>query len=194
MALAVPSRLQAQESPYLVTYDHYLEEPGNLEVEYFSTLGTQRAGHDFHAGWLEFEYGATAWWTTELYLDGQTTFHDSTIFTGFRWENRFRLLPREHWINPVFYVEFENINGANKSLLEIVNHDGRDDLAVPRRTRPIYRQDRPAAHGDRRTAGKGDGRLRHHGSRHSRVVLIAHFRCAHGHGVRKHSSWHQDLG
>src|SRR5215469_15861030 len=32
----------AQESPYFVTYDHYLEEPGNLEVEYFSTFGTQR--------------------------------------------------------------------------------------------------------------------------------------------------------
>ena len=28
----------AQESPYIVTYDHYLEEPGNLEVEYFSIL------------------------------------------------------------------------------------------------------------------------------------------------------------
>ena len=35
------------------------------------------------SGW-EFEYGVKAWWTTELYLDGQTTFHDSTVFTGFR--------------------------------------------------------------------------------------------------------------
>ena len=73
----------SQESPYVVTYDHYLEEPGNLEVEYFSNFGTQRGGNDFHAYWLELEYGATAWWTTELYLDGQTTFNDSTIFTGF---------------------------------------------------------------------------------------------------------------
>ena len=39
----------AQESPYIVTYNHYLEEPGSLEVEYFSTLGTQRAGNDFVA-------------------------------------------------------------------------------------------------------------------------------------------------
>ena len=89
----------AQESPYIVTYDHYLEEPGSLEVEYFSTFGTQRGGNDFHAFWGEFEYGATAWWTTEVYLDGQTTFGDSTIFTGFRWENRFRLLQQEHFIN-----------------------------------------------------------------------------------------------
>src|SRR5271168_5082552 len=66
-----------QESPYIVTYDHYMEEPGSLEVEYFSTFGTQRGGNDFHAFWAEFEYGATAWWTTELYFDGQTTFNDS---------------------------------------------------------------------------------------------------------------------
>ena len=83
---------RAQENPYFVAYDHYLEEPGNLEIEYFSTFGTQRDGNSFHSFWTEFEYGATAWWTTEFYLDGQTTFGDSTLFTGFRWENRFRPL------------------------------------------------------------------------------------------------------
>ena len=66
-----------------MAYDHYLEEPGSLEVEYFSTFGTQRGGNDFHAFWTEFEYGATAWWTTELYVSGQTTFNDSTILTGY---------------------------------------------------------------------------------------------------------------
>jgi hypothetical protein len=118
---ALPAR--AQESPYMVTYDHYLEEPGSLEVEYFSTLGTQRGGNDFHAYWLEFEYGAKAWWTTEFYLDGQTTFHDSTHFTGFRWENRFRPLKREHFINPVIYVEYEQISGADKIMKEVEGHD-----------------------------------------------------------------------
>src|SRR5712675_2836472 len=123
--------LKAQENPYFVTYDHNLEEPGNLEVEYFSTFGTQRAGHDFHAGWLEFEYGATAWWTTELYLDGQSTFHDSTVFTGFRWENRFRLLQREHFINPVLYIEYEQISGADKIMKEIEGHDVESDQLDP---------------------------------------------------------------
>src|SRR5260370_17403945 len=74
---------QGQESPYIVAYDHYLEEPGSLEVEYFSTVGTQRAANDFHGFWAEFEYGATPCWTTELYLEGQTPFADSTILTGF---------------------------------------------------------------------------------------------------------------
>ncbi len=79
LALLLPARARSQESPYLVTYDHYLEEPGNLEIEYFSTFGTQHGGNDFHAPWIELEYGATAWWTTEFYLDGQTTFNDSTL-------------------------------------------------------------------------------------------------------------------
>ncbi len=120
----------AQENPYIVAYDHYLEEPGNLEIEYFSTVGTQRGGNNFHAFWAEFEYGATAWWTTEFYLDGQTTFNDSTLFTGFRWENRFRPLQREHFINPVIYVEYENKNGADKILKEVEGHDVESDFLV----------------------------------------------------------------
>jgi hypothetical protein len=126
-----PTAVRAQESPYIVSYDHYMEEPGSLEVEYFSTFGTQRGGNDFHAFWAEFEYGATAWWTTELYVSGQTTFNDSTIFTGTRWENRFRLLQREHIINPVLYIEFENTNGADKILKEVEGHDVEADYADP---------------------------------------------------------------
>jgi hypothetical protein len=121
----------SQENPYFVTYDHYLEEPGSLDIEYTANFATQRGGNDFHAYWAEFEYGATAWWTTEFYLDGQTTFHDSTVFTGFRWENRFRLLQHEHFINPVLYIEYEHIDGADKILKEVEGHDGEADNADP---------------------------------------------------------------
>jgi hypothetical protein len=129
LVLSMP--VAAQESPYIVTYDHYLEEPGNLEVEYFSTFGTQRGGNDFHAYWTELEYGMKAWWTTELYIDGQTTFNDSTIFTGVRWENRFRLLQQEHFINPVLYIEYEQTSEADKILKEVEGHDVEADYAVP---------------------------------------------------------------
>ena len=129
--LAGGTTLKAQENPYIVAYDHNLEEPGNLEVEYFSTFGTQRGGPNFHAFWSELEYGATAWWTTELYLDGQTTFGESTVFTGYRWENRVRPLKNEHWINPVLYVEFEDINGADKIMKEVEGHDVESDFLTP---------------------------------------------------------------
>src|SRR5215472_5703806 len=114
----------SQERPYFVTYSHDMEEPGNLEIAVKTAIGTPPAGSRFMGTSMEFEYGAKAWWTTELYLDGVATAGDSAIFTGFRWENRFRPLAREHWINPVLYIEFENINAANKSLLEVVGHDG----------------------------------------------------------------------
>jgi hypothetical protein len=131
LSVCFPSPARAQESPYIVAYDHYLEEPGNLEIEYFSTVGTQRGGNNFHAFWAEFEYGATAWWTTEVYLDGQTTFNDSTVFTGFRWENRIRPLKREHFINPILYFEYENKSGADKILKEVEGHDVESDFLVP---------------------------------------------------------------
>jgi len=122
---------RAQENPYIVAYDHYLEEPGNLEVEYFSTIGTQRGGPNYHAYWIEFEYGVTAWWTTELYLSGQSTFGESSVFTGVRWENRIRPFKREHFINPVLYMEFENINGADKIMKEVEGHDVESDFLRP---------------------------------------------------------------
>ena len=120
----------AQESPYFVTYDHHLEEPGNLEIEVSQTSNVPRSDqHFFFAPYTEFEYGVTANWTTELYLEGQTTWNDSTIFTGWRLENRFRPLKREHLINPVLYLEYENINGGDKILKEI--EGGAPDLGTP---------------------------------------------------------------
>jgi hypothetical protein len=111
----------AQESPYFVTYDHHMEEPGNLEVETFSTFGVPRSGpRAYFAPYMEFEYGVTARWTSELYLEAQSTHGDSTVFTGWRLENRFRPLKREHWVNPVLYLEYENLNEASRIQKEIV--------------------------------------------------------------------------
>ena len=130
LLLAAPRAL-AQDTHYFVAYSHHLEEPGSFELEFYSTYGTQRGGNDFVAPWLEIEYGATGWWTTEFYLDTQSTFNDSTLYTGFRWENRFRPLMREHWINPVLYVEYENASAADKTVKEVVGFDSATDHAVP---------------------------------------------------------------
>ena len=120
--------VQAGEGPFFVTYSHQMEEPGNLEVTTKNILGRPDGGNRYLGSAPEFEYGLKGWWTTEVYLDGQSTGGDSTLFTGYRWENRFRLLSREHWINPVLYTEFENISGADKTLLEVVDNDGKGDL------------------------------------------------------------------
>ncbi len=121
---------RAQERPYFVTYSHDLEEPGNLEISLKGVQASPKYGNSFLSETLELEYGAKGWWTTELYLAGQHTSNDSTIFTGFRWENRFRPLLREHFINPVLYVEYENTNVGDRSLLEVVGHDSIADLRL----------------------------------------------------------------
>ena len=111
---------RAQESPYFVTYDHHLEEPGNLEIELQSTIGIPRSDQSaFFAPYMELEYGVTTRWTTEFYIEGQTTSGQGGVFTGWRWENRFRPLKREHVINPVLYLEYENLNEASKIFKEI---------------------------------------------------------------------------
>ncbi|MGZ4900692.1 MAG: hypothetical protein ACXV8X_13635, partial [Candidatus Angelobacter sp.] len=113
----------AQESPYFVTYDHHLEEPRNLEIGTSATIGAAGKGQSaFFAPYMELEYGVKAWWTAELYLEGQSTAGDSGAFTGWRFENRVRPLSREHWINPLLYFEYENINEASHIFKEIVGN------------------------------------------------------------------------
>ncbi|HTB96331.1 MAG TPA: hypothetical protein VK716_04945 [Terracidiphilus sp.] len=120
-----------QEPPYFVTYSSVLEEPGNLEIEDQNIAAAPKNTNGFFAPTVEFEYGVTAWWTAEAYLQGQATDHDSAVFTGFRFENRFRPLPREYWINPVLYVEYEDVSAADKSFLEITGNTSITTQQVP---------------------------------------------------------------
>ena len=130
LVLFMPVACSAQESPYFVTYDHHMEEPGNLEIEVSTSTDIPRAGQRLYfPPWTEFEYGVTARWTTEVYLEGQSTWQDSTLFTGWRIENRFRPLKREHWINPVLYLEYENLNEADRIQKEI--EGGSPDISSP---------------------------------------------------------------
>ena len=120
IALSAPSAI-AQERSYFVTYDHYLEEPGHLEIAIANTTGIPK-GPDavYSAPWLELEYGVTGWWTSELYVEAVTIPRDGSAVTGWRWENRFRPLAAEHRVNPVLYLEYENVNEASRIQKEIV--------------------------------------------------------------------------
>ena len=120
---AWPAAASAQERPSFVTYNHHMEEPGNLEVGLNPVFGTQRGGGSFLGSWLELEYGVKGWWTMELYLDGQATRGQGSAFTGFRWENRWRPLMLEHKVNPVLYLEYASVTEADRTMREIVGHD-----------------------------------------------------------------------
>ena len=128
----------AQESPFFVTYTHHMEEPGNLDLETSTTAGVARRGQvSYFAPYLEMEYGVTARWTTEFYLEGQSSAGDSAVFTGWRWEHRYRPLMREHRINPVLYVEYADLNEASRIQKEVEGGGpdlvSRNALLTPRR-------------------------------------------------------------
>src|SRR5207253_10480426 len=97
--------------------------PGDLECASSRPMGVPRAGQRFYfAPYVELEYGVAARWTSELYLEGQSTSGDSAVFTGWRLENRFRPLAREHRINPILYIEYEGINEATRIQKEVVGN------------------------------------------------------------------------
>lgn len=127
----VPCVVKGADAPYFVTYSHKLEEPGNLEIATSQVAGSPKGGNTFLNSLLEIEYGVKAWWTTELYLSGQGTRNEGSVFTGYRIENRFRPFLGEHWINPILYVEWVDVNGADKSLREVVGHDTVEDQLEP---------------------------------------------------------------
>jgi hypothetical protein len=111
----------AQEAPYFVTYDHHLEDAGDLEISIATTVGVPRSGQRaFLAPYGEIEYGVKNWWTSALYLEGQSTSGDSTVFTGWRFENRFLPVGKHYRINPALYLEYEDINGASRIERETV--------------------------------------------------------------------------
>jgi hypothetical protein len=119
---ALPALAQERpERPYFVTYDHGLEERGDLDIGVANTTGTPRGDRlAYNAPWIELEYGVTSWWTTELYLEGVITAHEGSGFTGWRWEQRVRPLRSLHRINPVLYVEYEHLTEATRIQTEIV--------------------------------------------------------------------------
>ena len=116
----LPSRAAAQERPYFVTYDHYLEESRSLEIGLSTTSGLPRNGSSlYHAPWLEVEYGVRAGGRPSCISRGVTTHRDGSGFAGWRWENRIRPLKSEHAINPVLYLEYEHTNEASRIQKEI---------------------------------------------------------------------------
>lgn len=118
----------AQESPYFVTDHHHLPDHGALGLANYNVFGDPKIGNGFLGSVLEFEYRPLKWWSTEVQLEGQSTLNDSTVFTGYTWVNKFKLAPRNRWINSVLSIGWEDTNEANKSIVEIEGHADEDDF------------------------------------------------------------------
>ncbi len=139
LLLAAATAGLAQESPYFVTYDHHLEEAGNIAIETSNTMGSprgpgkndldERAQSFYAAPYIEMEYGVTERLTSAVYVEGQGTLGDSALFTGWRVESRFRPMKKEHRINPVFYLEYGSLNDASRIAKDITGEGPELDMA-----------------------------------------------------------------
>ncbi|MBI3944294.1 MAG: hypothetical protein HY321_00065 [Armatimonadetes bacterium] len=92
------------------------------------TAPSERTGEvgNYVSNMLELEYGVTDQFATELMLEGFfDTTHGFGKFTGFRWENRYRLSKQKNrGLNPVLYMEYEDLDPATRFKMEV---SGRED-------------------------------------------------------------------
>lgn len=120
-----------------VLYNHHTADAGEKEIMFMNDMGAEPDGTRYAAQMIEIEYGLTDKLTTEFMVEGQTTFGEGAYnFTGWRWENRYRLFDYGTPLNPVIYVEWEDLSEDTKYKMEI---SGREDATEQEKTRPRER-------------------------------------------------------
>ncbi len=116
----------AGNNGYLVTYNSKVES-GEVELVLRNDfilpsrfLREEEGFGKYLSHVLEFEYGVTDQFSTELYLVG---FEDlkthARDYTSFRWENRYRLFRQRRPLNPMVYVEYEDKSPHSRDKLEV---------------------------------------------------------------------------
>ena len=117
----------AQDPATFITYTHQSGDPGNLGIGSHG-VAAPVGGRRFLASATEFDYGICRWCSVQFYVNTQAMGRSTGLFTGFRWENRLALARGEHWINPVLFIEFEDLDAADKGQLEVVGQECKGDL------------------------------------------------------------------
>jgi len=120
-----------------VLYNHTMATPGEKELMLMNDIGQEADGTSYTAQMIEFELGITKQWTTEFMIEGQNTSGQGGYnFTGFRWENRYRLFDEGTPLNPVLYIEYEDLSEDTKYIMEM---SGREDATGQVKVRPRER-------------------------------------------------------
>lgn len=111
---------------YFVTYNHYIDK-GDLELMLMndftdpSQFRREDEGlHSYFSQMVELEYGVTEQWATEFMVEGfEEPGTGQSRFTGFRWENRYRLFKQEVPLNPMLYAEYEDLDPLTRFKMEV---------------------------------------------------------------------------
>lgn len=111
---------------YFVTYNSHISK-GELELmimnDFTAPSPVRREDdgqHNYFSNMIEIEYGITEQFASELMFEA---FEEVTTgeakFTGFRWENRYRLFRNEVPLNPMVYLEYEDLDPATRYKMEV---------------------------------------------------------------------------
>lgn len=134
--LLLPSVAHAGNGANFVLYDHHTAEAGEMEVMVMHDFGAEPDGKRYTSQMVEFELGITDKWTSEFMIESQESGTGNYLFTGFRLENRYRFFKYGTFLNPVLYVEYEDLSEQTKYLMEV---SGREDATEHIRARPRER-------------------------------------------------------
>jgi hypothetical protein len=119
------SQAWAGNEANFVLYDHQTDEKGETEVNVFGDFSNAVGDEPRYAAQLfEIERALTDRWEAALYLEGDKIDGEDYQFGGLRLESRYRPFEYGAFLNPVLYVEYENLNPDHKYLLDVT---GRTD-------------------------------------------------------------------
>ena len=111
---------------YFVTYNSEVEK-GELELMLMNDFTSPSAARGEREGFgqywshmLELEYGVSDRYATEFMVESfEDPVKHRAVFTGYRWENRYRLFKERVPLNPMVYAEYENLDPRTRYKMEV---------------------------------------------------------------------------
>lgn len=123
LLLAGGTHVFAGNDGYFTTYSHHIKR-GEKELMLMNDFTRPSQPHqadgqkDYASQMVEFEWNVTDRFVSELMIESFADSGGEKRFTGFRWENRFRLFKDEVFLNPMVYMEYEHLKRATRYKME----------------------------------------------------------------------------
>jgi hypothetical protein len=104
--------------PYFTALNYPVPQD-TMMVMLLSDFQSAWSANDFFTGMGMVQYGITHRWTVGFMAEGQKIFSLPTTYGGLRINSYFRVFQHNHLLNFTLYGEYEGLNGAARTLVEI---------------------------------------------------------------------------
>lgn len=124
-SLGLTGPAEAGSNGFFVTYNSEIEK-GELELMLMNDITApshfrrDEGLGTYMSHMIELEYGITSQLATEFMMEWFEDFETGdAAFTGFRWENRYRLFKDDVLLNPMIYAEYEDLDPRTRYKMEV---------------------------------------------------------------------------